>query len=139
MTLELYATPQEVMRAVETLQTLGREHGFDEQQLFAIALALEECGSNIVDHSLRRDPEKQFRVTMKFDNGVVTLELRDKGPAFDPTAAPARTRPADEDDPPGGWGIHLVRKYVDEILYRREAVENVLTLKKNLKPTTASK
>jgi anti-sigma regulatory factor (Ser/Thr protein kinase) len=41
---------------------------------------------------------------------------------------------AEDDDsrPPGGWGIHLVRRYMDEIRYRREGDENVLRMIKRL-------
>ena len=65
----------------------------------------------------------------------MTIELRDRGPAFDPTQARA-AEPAtgDDDRPPGGWGIQLVRRYMDEIHYRREAGENVLRLTKRLGP-----
>ena len=42
---------------------------------------------------------------------------------------------ADDDRPPGGWGIQLVRRYMDEIRYRREAGENVLRLTKRLGPS----
>jgi anti-sigma regulatory factor (Ser/Thr protein kinase) len=95
-------------------------------------LALEECGSNIVNHALQRDGGKTFQVTaLRTDNRFV-MELRDHGPAFDPTAAAPRKPQADDDDSPGGWGIQLVRRYLDEIQYRREAGENILRLTKRL-------
>ena len=56
MILELQATPEEVMRGVETLQELGKTWQVPEKTLFGLALALEECGSNIVNHALGRDP-----------------------------------------------------------------------------------
>ena len=43
---------------------------------------------------------------------------------------PARTNEATI----GGWGIQLVRRYMDEIRYEREAGENVLRLSKRLGP-----
>src|SRR5215468_5427780 len=53
MTLELQPTPQEVMRAVEALQDFARTQRAPEKTVFGLALALEECGSNIVNHALR--------------------------------------------------------------------------------------
>jgi anti-sigma regulatory factor (Ser/Thr protein kinase) len=68
----------------------------------------------------------------------MTIELRDPGPEFDPTQARPREHAADDEDrPPGGWGIELVRHYMDEIRYRREAGENVLRLTKRLVPPAA--
>ncbi len=140
MTLELQATPEEVMRAVEAVQSFGREQQLPEKEIFGLALAVEECGSNIVEHAYRRDPRQKFRVTFLYTGSSVVIELRDCGPAFDPTTLMARaTTLAPEDErPPGGWGIPLVRHYMDEIRYQREAGENVLQLTKRLNSTKSS-
>jgi serine/threonine-protein kinase RsbW len=135
MMLELQATPQEVMRAVEALQAFGQEKQVPEKALFGLALALEECGSNIVNHALRGDPRQRFRVIIEHTGSAVVLELRDPGPEFDPTQVRVVAPANDADDRlPGGWGIELVRRYMDEIRYRREGGENILRLTKRLVP-----
>jgi serine/threonine-protein kinase RsbW len=133
MTLVLQATPEEVMRAVEALQTLGEQHQVNAKTLFGLAVALEECGSNIVNHALQRDAALTFRVTLEHTRHGILIELRDPGPEFDPTRVPERESAGDDDDrPPGGWGIQLVRRYTDEVDYQRVAGENVLRLFKRL-------
>lgn len=133
MKMELHATPEEVMRAVDALQEFGQSHHVPEKALFGLALALEECGSNIVNHALQRDARQKFQVSLDHTGTAMNIELRDRGPAFDPTQAPVADDSADADDRlPGGWGIQLVRRYMDEIRYRREADENVLLLTKRL-------
>jgi len=129
-TLELHATPEEVMWGVETLQEFAQAHGLPEKTTFSLALALEECASNIVNHALRRDAQKTFQVTFDCCDGAFVIELRDHAPAFDPTVETTRQPP--DDDLPGGWGIHLVRRFMDEIHYERRAGENVLRLTKRL-------
>jgi serine/threonine-protein kinase RsbW len=131
MTLELHATPGDVMRAVENLLETGRARQVPEQALAGMALALEECGSNIVNHALHRDACRTFRVTIGFSDQRIEVELRDAGDAFDPTMVAAAEAEADDDRPPGGWGLFLVRRNTDEIQYRREHGENVLRLGKN--------
>ena len=131
MTLELHATPEEVMRGVEALQEFARAHGASEKASFGLALALEECGSNIVNHACKQDAEKKFRVTFDRVGNEITIELRDPGPAFDPTLADERPMSANEDIP-GGWGVQLVRRYMDHITYKREGEENVLRLRKRI-------
>jgi len=138
MKLELHATPEEVMRAVEVLQQLARELGIPERTAFGLALALEECGSNIVNHALQRDAQRTFQVTIEHTNGSFVIELRDDGPPFDPTAAVDRKPHAEDDDLPGGWGIQLVRRQMDKIEYRRQAGENVLRLTKSITPASKS-
>ena len=131
MRLELHATPEEVMRAVEALQEFARAEGLPGMVIFGLCLALEECGSNVVNHALQRDAQKTFQVAIENAGGAFLIELRDRGPEFDPTAA-AERREEDDDDLPGGWGIQLVRRYVDEIHYQREDGENILRLTKQL-------
>jgi serine/threonine-protein kinase RsbW len=92
---------------------------------------LEECASNIVNHALQRDAQKTFHVTFDCFHDAFVIELRDQGPAFDPTVENSPRHPLD-DDLPGGWGIHLVRRFMDEIHYERRGGENVLRLTKLL-------
>lgn len=132
MTLELHGTPEEVMRAVEALEAFGEEKEIPTKILFGLTLALEECGSNIVKHALHRDPSRIFRVTFIHTGGEMIIELRDSGAEFDPTLAPPGDGIADDDEPPGGWGIFLVRKYTDKMRHTREGGENVLRLIKKL-------
>ena len=136
MTLELRASPEEVMRAVEAWEQFGQARQIPERTLFGLALALEECGSNIVNHALRGDPRQTFRVTFDHTGSAVVIELRDRGPGFDPTEAPVRESAANDDDRPGGWGIQLVRRYTDELRYTREDGENVLRLTRRLDAPT---
>jgi anti-sigma regulatory factor (Ser/Thr protein kinase) len=138
MRLELQATPEEVMRAVEALQEFARAEGVPERTVFGLALALEECGSNVVNHALQRDAQQSFHVLIENSDGSFVIELRDRGPEFDPTAV-AEREPAADDDLLGGWGIQLARRYVDEIRYQRETGENVLRLTKCLDPSATGK
>ena len=130
MKLRLHATPEEVMRAVEALEQFGRERGVGDPELFGLALALEECGSNVVNHALQLDARKTFSVNFQHSRNSLVIELRDSGPEFDPTAVIVDK--SEKDDLPGGWGIELVRRYTDEIRYERESDRNVLRLTKHL-------
>ncbi len=132
MRMELQATPQEVMRAVEAFQEFGRAQHVPSRILSGLALALEECGSNIVTHALGRDAQKKFRLAVERQERRILIELRDAGPELDFEMFNKTPVPAAEDDPPGGWGIQIIRRYTDSIRYRRDANENVLLLIKDL-------
>ena len=126
------------MRGVESLQEFARSRGVPEKTIFALALALEECGSNIVNHALKRDPQRTFHVVIEQAGETFVMELRDDGPPFDPTAAPDRPQ-AQDDDLPGGWGIQLVRRNMDEVRYARAGDENILRLTRRLDPAAGGK
>lgn len=134
MRLELNATPEEVMRVVDALRDFARAQCLSEKTVFDLALALEECASNIVNHAFKRDANQKFSVTFDRNGSAIFIELRDAGPCFDPTRV--ECKPAvTEDDPPGGWGIQLVHYYMDELQYTREGNQNVLRLTKRLTPS----
>jgi len=130
LSLELHATPQEVMRAVEALEEFCLVQQVPKKDIFGLTLALEECGSNIVNHALNRDGQQTFRVTVERRADQIIIELRDKGPEFDPTRREEKA--AADQDLPGGWGVQLVRRYTDEFRYSRESGHNVLRLVKRL-------
>jgi anti-sigma regulatory factor (Ser/Thr protein kinase) len=132
MILELRATPEEVMRAVATLQDYARTRQLSEETIFALALALEECASNVVNHALRGNSQQTFQVAFEHAAGAFIIELRDRGPAFDPTTAAGPNPAPSSEAAPGGWGITLVRRCADDICYARVGTENVLRLTRRL-------
>jgi sigma-B regulation protein RsbU (phosphoserine phosphatase) len=137
--MTLNAVPADVMHAVGQLQALGREQGIDEKALFGLAVALEEFASNIVNHAYSGRPHEQFEVAFAWSDGALAIELRDRGDAFDPTAAePPRADAGEELRGEGGWGILMARHYLDEMTYAREGDQNVLTLGKRFGAAPAS-
>jgi sigma-B regulation protein RsbU (phosphoserine phosphatase) len=137
--LELYATPDEVMRSVEALQEFAAAQRVPDKARFSLALALEECGSNIVNHALQRDARRTLHVAFERTDEAFVIELRDDGPPFDPTCAEVAKSRAEDDEAHGGWGLELVRRNVDDIRYRREADRNVLRLTKRLVPAAGDR
>jgi sigma-B regulation protein RsbU (phosphoserine phosphatase) len=130
--LRLRPTPEEVMRSVAQLEAFGREHRIDGKTLHGLALALEECASNIVRHA-GLDHAEFIEVELERNAEGLAIEVRDPGPAFDPTVATAPDCPPGESlRAEGGWGIRLMRRYTDEISYRRADGGNVVRLSKRL-------
>ncbi len=131
--LDLLATPEDLMRSVALLESFGRENQFDEKLTYGLMLALEECGANIIHHAYHDRPQEQFCVSFEATGEQLTIELRDTGPPFDPTVATVDNSDMDPDErAPGGWGIQLVRRYMDDIVYRRDGNENVLRMVKRV-------
>jgi len=132
LNLTLGATPEEVMRGVEALQEFATARQVPERATFGLALALEECASNIVNHALQLGAHQTFQVCFERADDSFVIELCDDGPEFDPTAAQSFKPEPENDDALGGWGIELVRRNVDDIRYRRASGRNTLRLTKRL-------
>ena len=132
LNLQLQATAEEVMRAVEAFRDFCQAHGVPERTAFGLSVALEECGSNIVNYALRGDARQTFALRVECTPEKISIELRDRGPEFDPTLAKEKPQGAPDDEPPGGWGIPLVRRYTDDFVYKREAGQNILRFSRRL-------
>lgn len=75
--------------------------------------------------------EHRIVVRLSLKQGVLTAAIEDDGRPFNPLEAPVSGTDAPlEKGPTGGFGIHLVRKVMDEIEYRRQDNRNILVMRK---------
>ena len=91
-----------------------KEAGFDEGEIFAIRLAMEEAVANGFRHGNEGDPTKSVTVAFEIDDSGMTLAVEDEGTGFDPTAVPDPTEDANLEIP-SGRGIMLMRAYMTEV------------------------
>ena len=99
---------------------------------FKLALVLEEAVANVINHAFAgASAPPRIAVELAIEDDDVTAEVIDNGRPFDPTAAPEpdRASPLESRDV-GGLGIHLIRKMMDRVQYRRAGGENRLRLEK---------
>jgi anti-sigma regulatory factor (Ser/Thr protein kinase) len=104
--------------------------GLDRDYLFAVDLAVEEIFTNMVKYGDGGDREIEVELDMQDEHLTIRLIDHDVSP-FDITAAdvvdvdlPLKERKI------GGLGIHLVRKFMDEIDYTYENRRSTVTLVK---------
>ena len=97
-----------------------------------ICVAAEEIFVNIASYAYAPGTGDAV-ISMAAGNGTAEIEFRDRGVPFDPLAkADPDVTLAAEERQVGGLGIYMVKKSMDEVLYRYEDGENVLTLRKKL-------
>ena len=127
----------ELERLGAVIQEFGKRHALLPDAIFDLHLALDEIVTNVVSygHDDHRAHEIVVRMTMlsAAHPRRIEVEVEDDGRPFNPltVAAPAVNRPV-EGRPVGGLGIHLVRKVMDDLEYRRHQGKNVLLMKKSI-------
>lgn len=89
-----------------------------------IAVVLQEACTNVIRHAHGHDRSLRFRVEFHRLDDALEIRIEDRGPAFElPVAAP---------DPEGlhegGYGIHIMRSWMDEVSVTRLANGNLLRL-----------
>jgi len=133
--VEIVLTNQSAHREalLSALDTFAREKHLAVSVRQAADLALEEHLTNVLHYAYQDSGRHEIRVRLELEQGYLVIEIEDDGKAFDPLSLPEvdTSRPLDQ-KPMGGLGIHLIRKFMDEVRYRREANKNILHLRKRL-------
>jgi anti-sigma regulatory factor (Ser/Thr protein kinase) len=97
--------------------------------------AVDEATCNVMLHGYGHEPGA-IDIEAALRDGRIEIRLLDRGPAFDPTAAPApdTTKPPASKRPGGmGVGIHLLRTMTDEVRHHvRPDGGNELTLVRSI-------
>lgn len=101
-----------------------------------LKMAVEEVGRNAIEWGNRFDPTKRVRVSYcRFDDRII-IKIEDEGKGFnpgsvpDPTANPkeAMQRRLEAGKRPGGYGVYLIQKLMDEVVYNEKG-NTVLMIK----------
>ncbi len=114
----------------------AQANGFEGKRAHEIQLATEEALVNIFHHAYPEGQAGDVHILCeRAEEDRLVVEFRDRGVPFAPveTAEPDLSTPI-ADRPIGGLGIFLIRKMIDDVRYRREGEENVLTFVLHLPP-----
>ncbi len=129
--LELKNEISEIERLSESVEKFGQDHNLPSRVLFDMTLVLEEIVTNVISYGFVGNGEHHIVVRLSLNQGVLTAAVEDDGRPFNPLEAPVSGTDAPlEKGPMGGFGIHIVRKAMDEIEYRRENNRNILVMSK---------
>jgi anti-sigma regulatory factor (Ser/Thr protein kinase) len=90
--------------------------GLDEDRLTDLAVALAEALSNAAVHGHGLDAKRRVAIVLTVSPGCVVVEVSDSGVGFDAHAVSDPTSP-ERQLAPGGRGIFLMRRLVDEVSY----------------------
>ena len=124
--------PTEKANVLDLVERFGQERGCLLPRLHQLQLAVEEHLTNILVYAYEDRLEHEITVRAQWRNGSLSVEIEDDGRAFNPLDLPSPdlTLPMDQ-RPIGGLGVHMIRRSVDAVEYRREANRNILSLKLN--------
>jgi anti-sigma regulatory factor (Ser/Thr protein kinase) len=113
------------------VSAFAETHGIPGSVAHAIDLALEEWLTNVVSYAYADQAEHWITVRLECSAGEARMTVEDDGREFDPLDRP----PVDTTEPLetrgiGGLGIHMIRKLMDRVEYRRAGGRNILTMTK---------
>ncbi len=98
----------------EQILEAALQHGFNEESVFAIRLALEEALINAIKHGNKLDPNKCVRIHCDIGPRRAEIIIEDEGPGFERRTIPDPT--AEENlCKLHGRGILLMESYMSEV------------------------
>lgn len=108
----------------------AKEQGFTSDMLKKIELASEEALVNVFNYAYPDKHDGEVEVSCGLDdNNRFVIEIMDSGTPFNPLSLSEPNLTEDVSERPvGGLGIHLIKKMMDEVEYRREGDNNILSL-----------
>ena len=103
--------------------------GIGGQAAYVANLALEELATNILKYGYDDAAVHEIRLRVEIQPPVVRLILEDDGHPFNPLDLPEPDVHLPlEARPPGGLGLHLVRKLAERLAYERRDGRNRVTV-----------
>ena len=119
----------QVSRLEGLISKIAEEHHIPHPVESSINLAMEEAVTNVIMYS----GSEKVNIQAESTPDEIIFTITDCGKPFDPTQAPdVDTSKVAVDRPIGGLGIHLYRKIMDSVTYKRQDNKNILTLTKKI-------
>lgn len=105
-----------------------------KEEKMAVEIAIEEIFVNIVKYAeIPKDTQIELCYEYKKDERLIILQFRDEGVCFNPLEKKEpEIHKALLAREPGGLGIYMVKKMMDDIRYEHREGKNILTLRKKL-------
>lgn len=113
----------------------AKDAGLNPKAVYAVDLAVDEACTNIIEHAYGGEGHGDILCTCDVTGDGLTVTLQDHGKPFDPSKIrPPKPASKLSDIKPGGAGIFLMKKMMDEVRFEfSPASGNMLILIKRRK------
>ena len=119
-TVKLPSRIESVDEAAMMADEFARDHGFGEDFVSSIDLAIRESVANAVKHGNKFDPEKDVELTFADADEIFEITVRDFGSGFDVDEIPDPTNPENLLKA-NGRGILFMNSFMDEVSWTNHA------------------
>ena len=134
ISIRIEADVREIERLNRLVRQFGELHDVPSRTLYAVNLALDELVTNAMLYGFDDASGKNVLVKIETAGNELVASVHDGGKPFNPLdVKPPDLNATLEDRELGGLGIHLVRSLMDQVTYRRDSDQNVLTVRKKIR------
>ena len=109
----------------------ARQANLSDEAVEQLKVAVDEACTNVIEHAYRGESEHQIDVAVIVTPDRLTIRIRDEGESF-------KQESYEEPDifefaqrhKKGGFGVHIMRRLMDQVEYRTRGKVNECTLTK---------
>lgn len=117
--LVIMSEPKNLPQVRQAVEDIGALAGFCPKDCHAIVLAVDEALANVIKHAYGGAADKTIEIDIQHLNQAdncsgVEICIRDYGKTVEPCQIKGREL---SDIRPGGLGVHIMRKIMDEVVY----------------------
>jgi len=117
------------LRCIRTfVESIGKSLGLPSRIIYQLKGAVDEICSNIFEHGAT-GPLSLIQIYVSREHQAIRIIVADTGRSFDWNHIPS---PSVEELSEHGWGIYLIKKFVDKIEYAVTPTHNEFQLMKYL-------
>ena len=111
--------PRAMSRFCRWVLSKLKANKFNQDDIFAVHLALEEAFLNAVKHGNKSDPSKEVKIDCSVGSDKVEISMADDGRGFDPDVVPD-PRYGENLYKFEGRGLFLIRAYMHEVDFNEQ-------------------
>lgn len=131
---ELKNDLSELERLCRTCEEIGQDINISDRTIFEMNLALDELFTNIISYGFNDNQEHTIKMSITVEGDQLQMRIEDDGVPFNPLESKApEFQCGIEECKIGGLGIHLIRKLMDDVHYKRVADKNILVLRRKMR------
>ena len=118
--LTIHSDPGDLAQVRTAVEVGGGRVGFSQKDCHAMALAVDEALANVIRHAYQGANDKKIEIEItelnqQDDRQGLKVCIRDYGKTVDLSKIKGRDL---EDVRPGGLGVHIMRKIMDEVVFK---------------------
>ena len=123
--------PKQLCNVRRVVRSVSRSKGCGQELINSLVLAIDEASSNVIKHAYGLKNSGDIILEIFYSRGELVFRLTDFASPVDRAACCSREL---DDLRPGGLGVHLIRKIMDnyEFLEPPEGVGNILEMRKRI-------
>ena len=127
--INVNASTEELARVREFIADFAGQCNCTKKDIHEIQMAVDEACTNIIKHAYEYDDRRELTISVHYTGDKMVIKIIDDGKPFDPgiyTNPDLQKRIKNKKR--GGFGIYLIRSFMDEVEYANDNGKNELRM-----------